>query len=296
MDGGCDMSMTEHTLCFAHGTSRVYINTDTTTTMILPDTNTETSSAGTTLMWSVCSTCHAETKPKSMTYNTFSYSFAKYLDFLLYHNDINNTPQLSGFTMGSGQHSDMCSNYEQHPSSIIHCFYYDKCTLQIQRDQHPTKYALCSPNLPMTSALVAATAVNNNNSNTANKITEEDDGDDANQLISHEIDNFFTAIIQHLELIGHCLNGEAKQQQLSACSKANIEAQQKELKMLQRTAHNDYSDWMLYVAGDNNELNDIRRAFAIQAKSIINQLNEWQRDQCPELIAECAWDMPDYFR
>ena len=294
-DGGCDLSMTEHTLCFAHGPSRVYINTDTTTTMILPNIATKTPLAGAILMWSVCSTCHAETKPKSMTYDTFSYSFAKYLEFLLYYDDINSTPYLSGFTIGSAQHSDTCITYQQAPYSIIHCFYYDKCTLRIQRELHPTKYALCSPNLPMTSAAAAATTVNNNNSNTANKITEGDGGD-TNQLVSHEIDNFFTAIIQHLDLIGHYLKGEAKQQQLSVCSKSNIEAQQSELKMLQRTAHNGYSNWMLYVAEDNNDLNEIRRAFAVQAKSIINQLNEWQRDQCPELIAECAWDIPDYFR
>ncbi|KAI7857814.1 hypothetical protein BDC45DRAFT_499443 [Circinella umbellata] len=52
---------------------------------------------------------------------------------------------------------------------------------------------------------------------------------------------------------------------------------------------------MLYVAEDNNNLNDVRRAFSIQAKLIMNQLNEWQQDQCPELIAECAWDVPGYF-
>ncbi|KAI9493812.1 hypothetical protein BDB00DRAFT_872055 [Zychaea mexicana] len=293
-DGGCELPMTDHILRFSHGPSRVYIDMNTTTTMILPNTIARTAPEDGTviMMWSKCTVCKAETKPTPMTHATFCFSFAKYLEIMLYEKGSNTMPSFRSRSDDSNSNSGTCKHNIK-LSDVVYCFYYDHCTLQIRRDEHPIKYTLCTPNIPaMTNTATTTT------SPSSPSVPTSTNAFDSSGELNHEIDLFFTAIIRHLELIDHYLKGEAKQEQLSAAEKSDIETQHKELKALKRTAHNDYSDWMLYIADNSSkkhQLNDVRRAFVVQAKFMLDQLTEWQRDRCPELIAECGWDIPDYF-
>ncbi|KAI8141356.1 hypothetical protein BJV82DRAFT_618896 [Fennellomyces sp. T-0311] len=236
-NGGCDTFMIDHVFYFAHGMSRIRM-----------DFRDSPKLSDSILMWSSCDQCETTASPRVMSDTTFHYSFAKYLEFLIYDRT----------SKSSCCHALL---------SISHWFYFDRCVLRISREAHPPKYTLCTPNLhrPVGPPI------------------------DGNSL-GREIDAFFTAIIRHLDLIGHYLKGETKHNH-------QLETQKKELKVLQRAAHADYSDWMLYYSADeSSHANDVRRAFVAQATSMLDQINEWQREQCPELIAECAWDPPDYFR
>ncbi|RCH93876.1 hypothetical protein CU097_013063 [Rhizopus azygosporus] len=116
------------------------------------------------------------------------------------------------------------------------------------------------------------------------------------ELATHDVGVFFEATLTHLDLLSHYIQAEHRRRQRDAMQMASDSLEQ-DIQTLQKQIEKDEQDMLRMLRETKvNELNDFRRYFGVQSQLILENLAQWQKEKCKEVIDDCGWDKPDYIR
>lgn len=282
---GCQQLIKDHVLCFSHNAGR--INVFFASTDPVPqeenDKNESVKSSGIEI-WQTCAECDQATHPVLMSKATYQFSFAKYLEFLLYNDKFATAPALN-------------CHHANTKSNIIHQFRAldipSAPIVKITYEEAPL-YELRTPRLqviPDAPKLKEHTPVSQSVLKRW-KAQEEQD-----------VNDFFQYVATHLDVMDNYVAAETKRETRSVTDqkrKGELQdrlSQFKEgLSLLRKSLLQDEKT-QLQVELDKtpiDSLNDFRRLYSFRSSAILTRLREWQQKWCPDLMDECTWEPPDY--
>ncbi|KAG2220259.1 hypothetical protein INT45_009874 [Circinella minor] len=318
---GCQKLLTDHIMTFSHGPGRVvvYITknndnekailsqtkkatevspcSDSNKTLALPSLSSPTTTIDT---WFTCSMCEAETSPKPMSFPTYHYSIAKFIELILYHDT-----HLAPSTHPSCGHSITSQ------TSIIHCFQPSGIPFTVKMSYEPNSlYELRPPRLQV---------VPDDNKNADNSVNEKTSVVSMTTLknwqgeIRDDVNALFEAVDTHIKILKQFIIAESKRMARGSTASSKgivnkvekqhelqtqLNLRQNELASMKRFfEETEHPKLILELHGTSLEnLNDYRRLFALRSAAILSQLSKWQEKWCSDLMDGCTWEPPDYIK
>lgn len=285
---GCHQLIKDHVLSFSHDTGRIIVffaSTDTASRVNDKQNGNKKEPRTCIEIWQSCTECDQATRPILMSKATFQFSFAKYLELLLYSDKFAIAPALNC------QHA--CAK-----SNTIHHFRVlgipDAPIVKITYEYAPL-YELRTPRLqviPDAPRLEEHTPISQSVLKRWAAQAEQD------------VNDFFNHVAAHLYVMENYVAAETKREtrSSSADQKHSNQLQERlsqfknELSSLRKSLLQDEKAQLLAELEKTpiDCLNDFRRLYSFQSSSILTRLREWQNSWCPDLMAECTWEPPDY--
>ncbi|CAO3691216.1 unnamed protein product [Rhizopus microsporus] len=220
------------------------------------------------MSWTFCPSCKRGQEPTELSHEALMLSFAKFLELLFYDTRLICACQARPYRYF--HMNGLTTQFGYQPGN-----YYELRLpgLQMMSVAHVAQYDMDEPRLRVA---------------TLNSWKRE--------LATHDVGVFFEATLTHLDLLSHYIQAEHRRRQRDAMQMASDSLEQ-DIQTLQKQIEKDEQDMLRMLRETKvNELNDFRRYFGVQSQLILENLAQWQKEKCKEVIDDCGWDKPDYIR